>query len=86
MAMSGYKYISNRTVANRAGQENGSLAVAVKADADVADVRYRCPECQHQEQRQQEWKRPFMVKCRSCGFVMRLPKLRNQMKKEKKAE
>lgn len=83
--MGNFRYITNRTLLNRAGQEKGSIAVMVPNGTDMAKVRYRCPECGHSEQGEQEWKRPFSVKCSACGLLMRLARLKDEVKKEKRA-
>ncbi len=82
--MGNYKYITNRVLLSKAGEEKGSIAVLVPNDSDTAKVRYRCPECGHSEMTEQEWKRPFSVKCSGCGFLMRLARLKDELKKEKK--
>jgi peptide subunit release factor 1 (eRF1) len=81
--MGNYKYITNRTLLNKAGEEKGNIAVLVPNESDMARVKYRCPECSHSEQSEKEWKRPFSVKCNECGFLMRLPKLKDEAKREK---
>ena len=83
--MGNYRYITNRTLLNEAGEEKGNVAVMVPNGTDMAKVRYRCPECSHSEQLEQEWKRPFSVKCSGCGLMMRLARLKDEVKKEKKA-
>lgn len=83
--MGNYRYITNRVLLNKAGEEKGNIAVLVPNDSSTAKVRYTCPECGQKEQTEQEWKRPFNVKCSGCGFLMRLPKLKDEVKKEKKA-
>ena len=82
--MGNYRYITNRTLLNKAGAENGNIAVLVPNDTNTARVRYRCPECGHSEQGETEWKRPFSVKCSGCGFLIRLSRLKDEIKKEKR--
>lgn len=82
--MGNFRYITNRILLNKAGKETGSIAVKVPNDSDNAKVRYRCPECSHSEQAEKEWKRPFSVKCSGCGIMIRLPRLKNEIKKEKR--
>ena len=82
--MGNYRYITNRVLKNKDGEEKGKIAVAVRNDSVMADVRYTCPQCQYTEQMQQKWKRPFSVKCSKCGFLMRLPRLKDEIKKEKR--
>jgi peptide subunit release factor 1 (eRF1) len=82
--MGNYRYITNRVLLNKAGQEKGSIAVMVPNGTDMARVRYRCPECGHSEQGEREWKRPFSLKCSGCGFLIRLARLKDEIKKEKR--
>jgi hypothetical protein len=82
--MGNYKYITNRVLLNKAGQETGNIAVMVPNGTDMARIRYRCPECSHTHQGEIEWKRPFSVKCSGCGVVIKLPRLKDEIKKEKK--
>jgi len=76
--MGQYRYITKRVLQSRAGEDRGSIMVAVKADSDAADVKYVCPECQDARQISETWKRPFSVKCVKCGFRMSLPKLKGK--------
>ncbi|UCD07566.1 MAG: hypothetical protein JSW41_01165 [Candidatus Aenigmatarchaeota archaeon] len=82
--MGNFKYITNRTLLNVVGEESGNIAVLVRNDSDEADVRYRCPECGFSEQTRKPWKRPFSVKCSKCGFLIRLPRLKDEVKREKR--
>ncbi|MBI4175958.1 MAG: hypothetical protein HY518_02040 [Candidatus Aenigmarchaeota archaeon] len=81
-----YKYITNRVLQSTAGKANGNIAVAVRNDSADANVKYTCPECTNKQQTSQAWKRPFSIKCSQCGFLMRLPRLKDEMKKAKKAK
>jgi predicted RNA-binding Zn-ribbon protein involved in translation (DUF1610 family) len=82
--MGQFKYITNRTLKNNAGQEKGKIRVLVRADSDTAEVDYVCPECSLSEHVEPEWKRPFSVKCSKCGFIIKIAKLKDEMKKDKK--
>jgi predicted RNA-binding Zn-ribbon protein involved in translation (DUF1610 family) len=77
-----YRYITNRSIAGSSGRA-GNIAIRVPNGSDTADVRYRCPECQHTELTKQEWKRPFSVKCSKCGFLIRVPRLKDEIRKDK---
>jgi RNase P subunit RPR2 len=79
-----YRYITNRPLNNKAGEPAGSIRARVKVDSDKIEGFYKCPECQHNGKVDQEFKRPVNVKCEECGFLMRVPKLKDQMKKDKK--
>jgi len=83
--MGNYKYITNRTLRNKAGQENGRLKAFVKKESDNMEGEYECPECGHKGKINQVWKRPFSVKCEGCGFLIRIPKMKDEIKREKKA-
>ena len=83
--MGNYRVISNRVMKNSSGQETGRLRIRVSNDSDIAEGDYTCPECGSQGPVKQEWKRPFNVKCGKCGFLMRMARLKDEIKKEKKA-
>ena len=82
--MGNYRYVTNRTLLNKVGEEKGNMAVLVPNESDIAKVKYRCPECSHSEQLEQVWKRPFNVKCTGCGYLMRIARLKDDIKREKK--
>ncbi len=69
-----YRYITNRKIAGARGE--GNIKVLVKGGSDVAEVDYRCPECQHAEHQSKPWKRPFSINCSKCGCLLRIPKLK----------
>ena len=78
-------YHTNRTIRNKEKQPTGSIRVLATKDGK-ARVEYKCPECFHSDYAEQEWKRPFSVRCEKCGLKITVPKLREQAKKEAKAE
>jgi len=82
--MGQYRYVTNRTVENNAGKPEGRIKVLVPQDSENADVDYICPECGNSDKLQQVWKRPFNVKCSKCGFLIKLPRLKDEIKKDKK--
>lgn len=77
-------YHTNRAVKGVTPESSGSIRVLATQDK-VAHVEYKCPECLHEDFVEQEWKRPFSVKCRKCSFLIRVPKMKQQFKKEMKA-
>lgn len=79
-----YKFVSNRTLKNKTEQETGKMRVLVRTGSDTAEVDYTCPECNNSEHVEQEWKRPFAVRCSKCDLNMKLPKLKDEIKREKK--
>ncbi|MEE9323756.1 MAG: hypothetical protein V3U72_04380 [Candidatus Aenigmarchaeota archaeon] len=79
-----YRFVSNRILKNSEGEEKGRMRVLIKVDSDIAETDYECPGCGFKEHVEPEWERPFSVKCSKCGFLMKLPKLKDEMKREKK--
>jgi len=79
-----YRYITNRSVENKAGQPTGNVRARVAADSDVLEGFYKCPECGNAGRISQPFKRPVNIKCEKCGFLMKVPKLKDQLKKDKK--
>ncbi len=79
------EYHTNRTVISSKGQPAGSIRVLVHKD-DLAMCEYKCPECLNSGYVEAEWKRPFSVKCEKCGNKISVPKLKEQAKRELKAE
>ena len=81
-----YRFVSSRILKNSKEEEKGRMRVLVKTDSDTAETDYECPECGFKEHVEPEWERPFSVKCSKCGFVMKMPKLKDEMKREKKRQ
>lgn len=79
-----FRYITNRTVLSKTGHGNGRIRVVVRTDSDKAEVDYTCPECTNSQHLESEWKRPFSVKCSKCGFLIRLARLKDEVKRGKK--
>lgn len=77
-------YHTNRSIKNSRGEITGSIRVLVPKD--TAMVEYKCPDCSHEAYTEAQWKRPFSVKCGKCGIKISVPKLRDQAKREAKAE
>lgn len=83
-SMGMFRYITNRAVKNKSGEDKGKIKIVVRTGSDTAEVDYVCPECLNSEHIEQTWKRPFSVKCSKCNFLLRLAKLKDELKKEKK--
>ena len=81
-----YRFVSNRVLKNSKEEENGRMRVLVKMGSDIAETDYECPECGFRGHVEPEWKRPFSVKCSKCGFVMKMPKLKDEIKRDKKRQ
>jgi DNA-directed RNA polymerase subunit RPC12/RpoP len=82
--MGNFSYITNRTLQNRMGEEKGRVSILVRTGSTTAEYKYTCPECGDARDGQQEFKRPIMIRCQKCGYLMKLPKLKDELKKEKK--
>ncbi len=79
-----YRFVCNRKVENKEKELTGSVKAYVPKEENMVYIEYVCAECGFSEKMKQEWKRPFNVKCSKCGFLMRIPKLKDQVKREKK--
>ncbi|HDI02682.1 MAG TPA: hypothetical protein ENF95_00940 [Candidatus Aenigmarchaeota archaeon] len=73
-------YHTWRDLEDESGEKKGEIRVLVLED-NVARVEYQCPKCGHVGYEEKPWKRPFSVKCEECGHLIRVPKLRDQIKK-----
>lgn len=82
--MGKYRFVSNRILKNSKNEEKGKMRVLVLEGSETAQVDYLCPECGFSKHIETPWKRPFSVTCEKCKFVMRLPRLRDEIKREKK--
>lgn len=58
--------------------ENGGKVRVLVWNDNVARAEYICPACGCYGYREQEWKKPFSVKCEKCGFVIKVPKLKGK--------
>lgn len=78
-------YHTNRTTISKAGKPSGNIRVLVAKADSIARTEYTCPECGHSAYDEQEWKRPFSVKCAKCGLRITVPKMKQAFKKEIKS-
>ena len=78
-------YHTNRTAASKSGKPSGSIRVLVPKSDGIARCEYICPECGHADYTEQEWKRPFSIKCAKCDFRITVPKMKQAFKKEMKS-
>lgn len=78
--MGHFRYVTNRTLANKQGQEAGKIRVIVKNDSDQLEGDYTCPECTKSGKVHQLFKRPITVRCESCKATMKLPRLKGKKK------
>lgn len=82
--MGNYSYVTNRVLKNSSGEENGKLKAFVRKGSETVEGDYECPECGNKGKIKQAWKRPFNVKCSKCGFLIKVSKIKDEMKREKK--
>ncbi len=80
-----YRFMMNRTVRSTAGQETGRIKAAVRKGSDTLEGEYTCPECRSSGKVKQPFQRPIKVKCASCGHLIQILKIKDELKKEKKA-
>ena len=78
-------YHTWRDTKNSKGELTGKIRVLVPPKSTVALIEYTCPECRHSDYKEQEWKRPFKTKCDRCAFLLTVPKLKAEAKREAKA-
>lgn len=77
-------YHTWRDVKNAERQIAGKIRILVPKGSSNAMVEYTCPECKHAAYVEQEWKRPFFVKCGKCGFRITVSKLKKEALKDAK--
>ena len=76
--MGEFKYITNRTLENKSGQEAGRIKAAVRNNSNQVEGIYSCPECKADGKINQPFKRPLSVRCVKCNYLMKLPKLKGK--------
>ncbi|MBU0953548.1 MAG: hypothetical protein KKA90_03965 [Nanoarchaeota archaeon] len=81
--MATFRFITNRVVKSPEGKE-GRIKMLVRVGSDMAEGEYKCPACGDNGKINQPFKKPIMVKCTACSFLMRLARLKDEMKKKKK--
>jgi predicted RNA-binding Zn-ribbon protein involved in translation (DUF1610 family) len=79
-----YRFVSNRVIKNSKNEDKGKMRVLVPNGSETAQVDYVCPECGNSHHEETPWQRPFSLKCSKCGFILKLPRLKDEIKKDKK--
>ncbi len=79
-----YRFMANRSFETPQGQ--GKIRMFVKTGSETAEGDYACPACKKSGKINQPFKRPIQVRCDSCGFLLKLARLKDEMKKEKLKE
>lgn len=77
-------YHTCRDVENDEDEETGIIRVLTLKEDEVARTEYVCPECNHHAYLEKEWKRPFSVKCEECGNRIKVPRIKDKMKRKRK--
>lgn len=77
-------YHTNRPIKNKEGKYTGAIRILVLKKDNIARCEYVCPECKVHEYKETSWKRPFSIKCSKCNFLIRVPRMRDEIKKERK--
>jgi DNA-directed RNA polymerase subunit RPC12/RpoP len=78
-------YHTWRDAKNAKNEPTGKIRILVPPHSTTAMVEYTCPECKHAGYKEQEWKRPFKMKCDKCNFMITVPKMKAEAKREAKA-
>jgi transcription elongation factor Elf1 len=80
-----FSFVTNRTLADKAGNEGaGRVKAFVKTGSTIIEGEYTCPDCGKSGKISQTFKRPIVIKCNLCGESLRLPRLKDSIKAEKK--
>ena len=77
-------YHTWRDVSNKKGEPIGKMRILVLKTDKLARVEYICPSCIKSGYTESPWQRPFSFNCQSCGIVIKVPKLKEQFKREMK--
>jgi len=79
-------YHTWRDVANKNGKRTGKIRVLVLKVDQIARCEYICPECGYENYEEKPWKRPFSINCTKCNFLIRVSRMRDEVKRERKME
>lgn len=84
LGKNGLLYHTCRELKNEEGEKTGEIRVlALKSDG-IARTEYVCPKCSNHGFVEKEWKRPFSAKCEKCGNRMKVPRIKDKVKRERK--
>ncbi|MFH0837355.1 MAG: hypothetical protein V1870_04455 [Candidatus Aenigmatarchaeota archaeon] len=78
-------YHTWRDALNKESKKTGKMRIVVLKSDNLARVEYLCPECGHYGYQELPWERPFSFKCEKCSFNVKVPKMKEQFKREMKA-
>lgn len=87
------EYVTNREVANKAGESKGRIKIMKMREDGFAQIDLTCPECGANEKGKRDWSEPFTsgtgskqifnMKCGKCGYAMKMLKLKKEAAKKK---
>lgn len=77
------EYVTNRSLEGPSGK--GRIKIIKLKEESLASVEYVCPMCGFEEKKKKEWKRPFSIRCDNCNHLIRVPKLRTEIKKMRRS-
>jgi ssDNA-binding Zn-finger/Zn-ribbon topoisomerase 1 len=78
------EYITTRNLENSSGKITGKIRIIKNKGESKANVEYICPECNFTENKKEVWKKPFSIRCSKCGYLIKVPSLRTEIKKMRK--
>jgi transcription elongation factor Elf1 len=80
-----FSFITNRTLPSQTGKDDaGRVKAFVKTGSNTLEGEYTCPDCGKSGRISQPFKRPLVIKCGGCGDSLKLPRLKDEIKREKK--
>jgi len=80
-----FAYLTKRKLNDKNGDESGEIILWKPKTTEESEYVLICPFCKvEQEGKVIFKKRPYRLRCKSCGKSITLPKLQNQAKKERK--
>lgn len=74
-----FLYHTNRDIESG----KGKLRILVVEDG-IARTEYICPYCQKHGYQENKWERPYSFKCDSCKKTIKVPKMKDQVKRDMK--
>ena len=79
------EYITTRILEDEKWKFVGRVRVIKFKEESEARVIYKCPNCGFEEEKREKWRKPFSFKCSNCNLLIRVPSLRYEIKKMRKA-
>ena len=78
-------YHTWRKIKDEKTGKEGEIRVLVVKGSESAHVEYRCPACGHESYLTKPWRRPFSVRCEKCNYLIRVPRLRDEIKRKRRS-